>query len=80
MVTNPFIRLGAARSAMRGIGQALQRRRWADLAQQSPAFLRPLEQEQRYDPLVVNQTTAWIVPCQQTQKAGQTSQRLLPLV
>jgi len=43
-----------------------------------PGFLRPLEQ--RYDPLVVNQTTAWIVPCQQTQKAGQTSQGLLSLV
>jgi len=36
-----------------------------------PGFLRPLEQ--RYDPLVVNKTTACIVPCQQTQKAGQTS-------
>jgi len=48
------------------------------LAQQSPAFLRPLEQ--RYDPLVVNKTTACIVPCQQTQKADQISQKLLPLV
>jgi len=48
---------------MRGIGRVPQRRRWTDLAQQSPAFLRPLEQ--RYDPLVVNQTTAWM-PCQQT--------------
>jgi len=57
MVTNPFIRLDAVRSAIRGIGQALERRRGAYLAQQSPAFLRPLEQ--RYDPLVVNETTAW---------------------
>jgi len=63
---------------MRGIGQALERRRGTDLAQQSPRFLRPLEQ--RYDPLVLSQSTVWIVPCQQTQKAGQTSQRLLPLV
>jgi len=63
---------------MRGIGQVLQRRRWAYLAQQSPHFLRPLEQ--RYDPLVLSQSTAWTVPCQQTQKAGQTSQGLLPLV
>jgi len=51
MVTNTFIRLDAARSAMRGIGRVLERRRWPDLAQQSPAFLRPLEQ--RYVPLVV---------------------------
>jgi len=78
MVTNTFIRLGAARSAMRGIGRVAQRRRGTYLAQQSPAFLRPLEQ--RYAPLVVNQTTAWTVPCQQTQKAGQMSQGLLPLV
>jgi len=43
-----------------------------------PGLLRPLEQ--RYAPLVVNKTTAWIVPCQQTQKAGQTKQGLLTLV
>jgi len=43
-----------------------------------PGFLRPLEQ--RYDLTVVFKTTACIVPCQQTQKAGQTSHRLLPLV
>ncbi len=78
MVPNPFIRLDTARSAMRGIGQVLQRRRWADLTQQGPAFLRPLEQ--RYVPLVVSQTTAWNVPCQQTQKAGQIGQNLTPLV
>jgi len=71
MATNPFIRLDAARSAIRDIGQVAQRRRGTDLAQQSPAFLRPLEQ--RYAPLVVDKTTAWIVPCQQTQKAGQMS-------
>jgi len=63
---------------MRGIGQALERRRGTDLAQQSPAFLRPLEQ--RYAPLVVSKTTTWIVPCQQTQKTGQMGQGLLPLV
>jgi len=51
MVTNTFIRPGAARSAMRGIGQVPERRRGTYLAQRSPAFLRPLEQ--RYDPLVV---------------------------
>jgi len=53
MVTNPFIRPGAASSAMRGIGQVLQRRRGTYLAQQSPYFLRPLEQ--RYNPLVLSQ-------------------------
>ena len=42
------------------------------------AFLRPLEQ--RYAPLVVQSSMAWIVPCQQTQKAGQMSQGLLSLV
>ena len=38
MVQNRFIRLGAKRGAMRGIGQALQRRRWADLAHRRPVF------------------------------------------
>jgi len=35
MEPNQFIRLGAKRGAMWGIGQALQQRRWADLAHRS---------------------------------------------
>jgi len=38
MVPNQFIRLGTKRGAMRGIGQALKRRRWTDLAHRRPAF------------------------------------------
>ena len=38
MAPNQFIRLGAKRGAMRGIGQALQQRRWADLAHRRPVF------------------------------------------
>jgi len=38
-VTNQFIRLGAARGAMRCIGRETQRSRWADLAHRRPGFL-----------------------------------------
>jgi len=52
---------------MRGIGQALERRRGADLAQQSPRFFAPAGAALRST--CGRQTTAWIVPCQQTQKS-----------
>lgn len=38
MESNPHIRLGAVRSAIRVIGQALQQRRWANLAHRRPDF------------------------------------------
>jgi len=78
MVTNPFIRLDAARSAMPPYRASAGTTPGDVFGPAKPGFLRPLEQ--RYAPLVVDKTTAWNVPCQQTQKAGQTSQRLLSLV
>jgi len=38
MESNPFTLAGAVRSAMRCIGQALQRTRWTDLAHRRPVF------------------------------------------
>ncbi len=63
---------GAARSAIWLIGQVSERSRWADLAHLIGRFLALAGL--RYYPLVVNQTTAQIVPCQQTPKIGQTIQ------
>jgi len=38
MESNPYTLAGAVRSAIRCIGQALQRTRWTDLAHRRPIF------------------------------------------
>jgi hypothetical protein len=63
---------GAARRAIWLIGQVPQRSGWADLAHLKGRFLALAGL--RYVSLVVNQTTAQNVPCQQTPKIGQTVQ------
>ncbi len=63
---------GAVRSAIWLIGQVPQRSRWADLAHLIGRFLALAGL--RYVSLVVNQTTAQNLPCQQTPKIGQTIQ------
>ncbi len=63
---------GAVRSAIWLIGQVPQRRRWADLAHLKGRFLALAGL--RYVSLVVIQTTAQNLPCQQTPKTGQTIQ------
>ena len=78
MESNPFTRLGAARGAMWCIGREPERRRWTDLAHHRAESASPTRQgrlfalaELRYAYLVVGQTTATSMPCQQTRKAGQ---------
>ena len=84
VILDPFDGDKSVHSARRGVkSDAAVSGKWCNdaegrMAQQSPRFLRPLEQ--CYAPLVVNSSTAWIVPCQQTQKAGQIGQGLLSLV
>ncbi len=63
---------GAARRATWLIGQVSQRRRWAGPAHLICRFLALAGL--RYVSLVVNQTTAQNLPCQQTPKNGQTVQ------
>ncbi len=63
---------GAVRSAIWLIGQVSQRRRWADLAHLKGRILALAGL--RYVSLVVTQTTAQNLPCQQTPKIGQTIQ------
>ncbi|MCP4011205.1 MAG: hypothetical protein GY726_17025 [Proteobacteria bacterium] len=63
---------GAVRSAIWLIGQVPQRRRWADLAHLKGRFLALAGL--RYVSLVVTQTTAQNLPCQQTPKTDQTIQ------
>ena len=63
---------GGARSAIWLIGQVPQRSRWADLAHLKGRFLALAGL--LHVSLVVNQTTAQNVPCQQTPNTGQTIQ------
>ncbi|MCP4070648.1 MAG: hypothetical protein GY742_02755 [Hyphomicrobiales bacterium] len=63
---------GVVRSATWLTGQVPQRRRWADLAHLIDRFLALAGL--RYVSLVVNQTAARNLPCQQTPKIGQTVQ------
>ncbi len=63
---------GAGRSAIWLIGQVLQPSRWADLAHLIGRFFALAGL--RYVSLVVNQTTAQNLPCQQTPRIGQTIQ------
>jgi len=72
MEPNPFSPAGAVRRAMRCIGQAPQRTGWTYLAHLKGRFLAPAGR--RYAPLVVNQTTARSMPCQQTRETGQMGQ------
>ncbi len=61
---------GAARSAIWLFAHAPQRSRWVDLAHLTVRFLAPARL--RYVSLVVNQTTAQNLSCQQSPKTGQT--------
>ena len=63
---------GVARSATWLIGQMSQRSRWADLAHLKGRFLTLAGL--RYVSLVVIETTAQNLPCQQIPKNGQTIQ------
>jgi len=60
---------GPVRSAIWLIEQASERSRWDDMAHPKGRFFALAGQ--RYVPLVVAQTNARNVPCQQTRKTGQ---------
>ena len=72
MGSDQFTLQGAVRRATWLIGQAPERSRWIDMTHLKGRFfaLPGL----RYVSLVVNQTTAHNVPCQQTRKNGQMLQ------
>jgi len=76
IILDPFDGDKSVHSARRNAKRdaAVSGKRWNDAEgriwpSKARAFLRPLEQ--RYDPLVVQSSSAWNVPCQQTQKVGQ---------
>ena len=78
MESNPFTLAGTVRRAMLVVSG--KRRNAPD------EWIWPTEGRlfapagRRYAPLVVNQTTARSMPCQQTRKTGQMGQYQVPLV
>ena len=72
MAPNQSSLQGPARSAIWLVGQVPKRSRWADLAHLKGRFLALAGL--LHVSLVVNQTTAQNLPCQQTPKIGQAVQ------